>query len=535
MGKRGINAQIIDLMAAEEPWRKEGIPLWKQVCTFCEMMPCTSGTQAGKPFSLRGWQKELIRGMYKTDRKGRRIVRQSVISMPRKNGKTTLIAMLALVHLCGPCAEQRGQLYSAAADKNQAGLIFNEMVALVNAVPWLKTRCNVSIFRKQITDEKTLSVYAALASDARKAHGLNPSFIVCDELAQWRSRDLYDNLQTGTGARDAPLTVAIGTQAATDDALFSELIDYGESVNAGKIKDKSFFCRLFSAPLDADPWDERTWAACNPALRDFRSISEMREYAAQARRIPAKESVFRNLYLNQRVDARQHWISLPDWQACADAVDPATLYGRPCYAGLDLSSTQDLTGLVLYFPEDGGALLSYAWLPEHGLAEKSQADRVPYDVWAAQGYLLTTQGRAVDKEAVARTLAQIVSDFDVRGIAFDRWRMADLQTILERDGLDLPLVSWGQGFKDMAGAVDAAEGAILRGAIRHASPVLTWCMSNVVLETDPAGNRKASKAKARDRIDLAVCLIMACGLYARMTEKTSPILDIEKGFAGLLL
>ena len=534
MGKRGKGASPIDLSKIViQAWDDESFPLWERVKMFCEALPCTAGKMAGKPFKMRPWQVKILKGIYKTQR-GKPVVRQAVLSMARKNGKTALAAMLGLVHLCGPCAESRGQVFSAAADKAQAGLIFAEMVAIIERVPWLSCRCNITAFHKRITDEKTGSVYQALSSDARKAHGLSPSFVICDELAQWRSRDLYDNLLSGMGAREAPLLVAIGTQAAMDDCLMSELVDYGRKVSTGEVKDPTFFSICYSVPEDADPYDPAQWKKANPALGDFRSLEEMKTAAVQAQRIPAKESVFRNLYLNQRVDAAPRWIALPDWKACGAAVDQSDLYGRPCWAGLDLSSTTDLTALVLYFPDDGGAVLPFAWLPSENLKQRAEADRVPYDVWEKRGALETTQGRAVDKVAIACRLASIAADYDVRGIAYDRWRMEDLKRILDAEGINLPLYAFGQGYKDMAPAVDATEAAILSGAMRHGMhPVLTWCMSNVALETDPAGNRKLSKAKSRERIDLAVALVMACGLHARMTEEKPRILGDD--FCGILL
>ena len=508
-------------------WRDTSLPMSERVIAFAEDLPITAGVLAGENMRLRDWQRAFIRPVYDRQRGGKRIVRTGLFTLPRKNGKTQLAAVLALAHLCGPCAEQRGQVYSAASDRNQASLIFKEMVAIIEAVPWMTDRLNIRSFNKLIEDSETGSTYEALSSDARKAHGLSPSFVICDELAQWRSRELFDNLVSGTGARHEPLVVVIGTQSADDNHLMSELVDYAQAILDGEVKDATFYGMVCAAPIDADPWSPETWAACNPALGDFRSLEEMTTAAEQAQRIPAREAVFRNLYLNQRVDAEPRFISAPDWTACGAAVDATELYGRPCYLGLDLSSTSDLTALVAFFPHDGGAVLPFFFVPGENIEQRSDQDRVPYRLWREQGFIEATKGRAVDKMAVAHKLAALMADYDVQGIAFDRWRVEDLKRILADEGIDAPLVLFGQGFKDMAPAVDALEAAILERQLRHGMhPVLTWNCANCAIETDPAGNRKLSKRLSREKIDGMVALTMAAGLWSR--EQKIPEFDASQ-------
>ncbi|MBL8479358.1 MAG: phage terminase small subunit P27 family, partial [Sterolibacteriaceae bacterium] len=360
----------------------------------------------------------------------------------------------------------------------------------------------------------------ALSSDARKAHGLSPSFVVCDELAQWPRRDLFDNLVTGTGARDQPLVLVISTQSSDPNSVMSELVSHGRQVIAGTIEDPSFVAVIYAVPDDADPWDESLWPLANPALGDFRSLDEMRKFAERAKRIPSREAVFRNLYLNQAVAAEIRFIAAQDWKACSGTFDREVLQGRPCWAGLDLSSTTDLTALVLYFPLDGGAVLPFFWLPADNIKGREARDRVPYRIWEDQQLIELTPGRAIDKRVVARRLAPLLTEFDVKGIGYDRWRIQDLKTILTGEGIDAPLIELGQGFKDMGPALDALEIAVLDGQLRHGgNPVLTWNCSNAVVETDPAGNRKLNKARSIARIDGLVALAMAIGLYARREEQ----------------
>ncbi len=340
MGQRGPGAAKLQTAARKPrrktlPWRKRALSRPGRVVAFLEFLPVTAGPLAGTKLRVRDWQREIIEGIYgPAADDGRRTVRTALLTTPRKNGKTQLAAGLALCHLLGPEAEQRGQVYSAAADREQAALIFNEMVAMILKTPELAARVNIKQFNRRIEDLETGSLYAALSADARKAHGLNTSFFVYDELAQARDRNLYDSLNTSVGGRAEPLGIVISTQSPDARHVMSELVDYAEQVRDGLVDDPSFFPCVYAAPEDADPWSEETWHACNPALGDFRSLEEMRVTAARAQRIPALETSFRNLYLNQRVEADERFIAAADWHACDAPVDAAALAGRACWGGL---------------------------------------------------------------------------------------------------------------------------------------------------------------------------------------------------------
>ncbi|MFA7281791.1 MAG: terminase TerL endonuclease subunit [Sterolibacterium sp.] len=505
--------------ARRKAWEKKGLSRFEAVVLFIESLPITSGVLAGTKFKLQAWQLDILRGIYRVDADGRRVVRQALITMPRKQGKTALTAALALVHLVGPEAEQRGQVVSAAADRAQAALIFNEMKAIINQVPALEERIITRDFTKSFEDIETGSTYLALSSDAKTKHGLSASCWIYDELAQAPDRKLFDVLATSTAARAEPIGIVISTQSSDPHSIMSELVDYGMQVRDGVIDDPAFLPVIFTAPDDADPWDEATWHACNPALGTFCSIDAMRSAAMQAQRIPAREPTFRLLHLNQRVRAESRFIPSAEWDACAGTVSIEALRGKPCTAGLDLGSTTDLTALVLYFGDDGGAVLPYFWVPRDRLAERERMDKVPYPQWFKDGLIEAPAGRAVDKLAIIRRIAQIASIFDLRGIAFDRWRLEDLQKLMNDEGIDVPIVAWGQGFKDMGPAVDALEAAILDRKLCHgAHPVLTWNCWNAVVEIDPAGARKIDKAKSTERVDGMVALVMAIGLHGRQPK-----------------
>ncbi len=487
-----------------------------RVIAFIEGLPITSGIFAGKKMRLRPWQREIVEAVYATDSEGRRMVRTALLTMPRKNGKTQLAAVLGLAHFVGPEAEPRGQVYSAAADREQASLIYREMKAIVEAVPKFRKRVIVRDFTREMEDVETGSIFRALTADAKTKHGQSASFVVYDELAQAPDRRLYDVLTTSTAARSEPLTVVISTQSADPHHVMSELVAYGEQVNAGILSDPSFHATILTAPLDADPWNEATWRACNPALGDFRSLDEMKTAALQAQRMPTRENTFRLLYLNQPVEAHAGFVSGEDWDACLGKIDLAALGGRPCFAGLDLSSVRDLSALTLFFPDDDGAVLSYFWAPADQLDKREDEDKVPYRTWARDGWIEPTPGRSINKRAIALTLAGIAERYDVRGIGFDRWGIDELKRILDEEGIDLPLIAFGQGYKDQGPAVSALEAAILDRKLRHdGNPVLTWNLANVVVETDPTGARKFTKSRAKERIDGAVALTMAIGLHAR--------------------
>jgi len=522
MGARGPGASRMKRAAGQadgmgpHPWEAANLSRAEKVIAFIESMPITKGYGAGANVKLLPFQREWIEAIYATDGEGNRRVRTGLLSVARGQGKTVLAALLCLCHLAGPEAEQRGECYSAGATKDQAALIFAEMEAVIFAVPWLAGRLNVQRFHKRIEDLETGSIYRALASDGAAVHGLASSFIVADELAQWKKREMFDILRTSMGKRREPLLLAIGTQSPSPVNIMSELVDYAGRVESGEVTDPSFHGRVYAVPEDTDPYDPANWKLANPALGVFVSAEQIADEAERARRLPTFEPAFLNLHCNQRVDAEPRAINPAEWEACGEAVDVEALRGRPCYAGLDLASVRDLAALVLFFPEDGGAVLPFFWCPKQGIAVKEETDRVPYRTWAKAGHIEATPGAAIDKRHIARRLAKIVADFDLKGVAYDRWHIEDLKVILAGEGIELPLVPWGQGFASMGPAVDAFEAALLAGELRHGMhPVLRWNAGNLILDTDAAGARKPNKARSIDKIDGLASLIMACGLAAR--------------------
>ncbi len=528
MGRRGIQSPASKAIKPRRasrakclPWEKKKLTRAEKVIAFCEFLPITAGIHAGHKLKLRTWQKDIVRAIYATDADGLRIIRTALVTLPRKNGKTALAAALALCHLLGPESEPRGQIFSAASDREQASIIYREMEAMILRVPEFESRCHIQSFHKTISDTVTGSVYRAMTSDGRKAHGLSPSFMVYDELAQSNDRELYDNLVTGTGARKEPLMIVISTQSADPNHIMSELVDYALKIKDGTLPDDpTFYGCIYAAPDDCDPWDEKLWFDCNPALDDFRSLEEMRIFAEQAKKIPAKESVFKNLYLNMRVDPVAKWISSNDFEACIDEMPD--LSGRECYAGLDLSSTQDLSALSLCFApleeNEPFYTLHYAWCPLNAIKTRSKADRVPYDLWHKQGHIEATPGSVVDYSYILKRIEAISKQFLLKGILFDRWGATKI--IKDLEDMNLTVIEFGQGFASMSPPSKEMEKLILaRKIVFPDNPALKWCFSNVIAETDAAGNVKPSKKLSREKIDMVVSTIMALDGSLRNRKK----------------
>ena len=474
----------------------------------------------GKPVVLREWQKAELLKIYDNPAG----TRQAIISFPRKNGKTALIAFLLLLHLVGPEAVPNSQLYSSAQSRDQAATVFKLAAKIVRLNPDLSC-VTIRDTAKELLCSELGTYYAALSAEKSTAHGKSPIFAIHDELGQVKgpTSELYDAVETGMGAHDSPMSIIISTQAPTDNDLLSRLID-----DALSARDPHTVVSIYSAPMDADPFSEETLAACNPAWGDFLNADEVRRTRDAAKAMPASEPSYRNLHLNQRVELNSPFIDRTNWKACGGSV--ADKFTGPVYCGLDLSSARDLTAFVMISQVEGKwHVKPVFWLPGEGLAEKSRADRVPYDVWAKQGFLETTPGRSIEYEYVASEIARLAQAYDIKKIAFDRWGFRHLRPWLEKAGFPADALEgdaaifeeFGQGTKSMTPALRALETDILERRIAHGDhPVLTMCAANAVV-TGPDDNRKLDKPKDRSRrIDGMVALAMARAMAG--TLKVAP-------------
>jgi phage terminase large subunit-like protein len=467
------------------------------------------GWLVGNPMKLDVFQKKFILDVYDNPHGTRR----AYLSIARKNGKTGLIAAIMLAHLVGPEAKQNSQIVSGARSREQAAQVFNyasKMVALSNQLS--------SIVRLVPSGKRLIGLpmnveYRALSAEGKTAHGLSPILGILDEVGQVRGPqdDFIDAITTAQGAHEAPLLIAISTQASSDGDLFSQWLD-----DAKNSKDLRIVSHVYSADKDLDVLNEDAWKAANPALNTFRSLDDLKEQANQASRMKSSENTFRNLCLNQRVSTTFPFISKDTWDSCSQKIiDFESVF---VYAGLDLSARTDLTAFVLTGKIDGvWHVVPYFWTPEQGLLERSKRDRQPYDIWVKEGFLRTTPGATVDYENVAKDIIEIVSKLNIKAIAYDRWRIDILKKEFTELNIELPLVEWGQGFKDMSPALDALEAELLNGRVAHgAHPVLTMCAAHAIIQKDAAGNRKLDKQKANGRIDGLVAMAMAFGIACNL-------------------
>lgn len=473
------------------------------------------GKLVGRPVKLTKHQRRWICRIYDSP------TRVFILSMARKNAKTALSAFLLLLHLCGPEAKPNSQLYSAAQSRDQAAILFALAAKVVRMSPDLSEYVGVRDTAKQLHCQEIGTLYRALSADAATAYGLSPVFVVHDELGQVKGprSELYEALETASAAQESPLSIVISTQAPTDADLLSLLIDDGLTGADPRIK-----VELCTAPLDLDPFSEDAIRAANPHFDDFMNKEEVFRQASDAKRMPSAEAGYRNLILNQRVEARSPFVTRSVWQENGGA--PAEFGpGTEVYGGLDLSSVSDLTALVLISEQgENWGVEPMFWLPETGLAEKSRADRVPYDLWQQQGYLQTTPGAAIEYEFIAAHLRKVFDRYTVRALAFDRYNMKFLRPWLVRAGFtpeELALfVEFGQGFASMSPAIRELESLLLSRKLQHANhPVLSMCAANATVVKDPTEARKFIKGKATGRIDGMVSLAMAVGVKPSAAEK----------------
>lgn len=484
------------------------------------------GKLVGQPIVLEDFQKRFILEVYDNPHG----THTGILSIGRKNGKTALIAGIALAHIAGPEAVQNSQVVSGARSLKQAALLFKLMVKMINFSPELSARVKIFPSGKALLGISKNVEYAALAAEGSTTQGLSPILAIMDELGQVKGPedDFVTAVETAQGAYDNALYLVISTQAPTANDLLSRMIDAPD--------DPQIIKHVYAAPKDCDLDDEEAWRAANPALGKFRSLEDLKKQIAKAKAQPSRENGVRNLILNQRVDAVAPFVSRSIWESNGELPTPSTpSHRRKVYGGLDLSSVNDLTAAVLV-DEDDGSTHSYFWLPADGLADRSKDDKVPYDQWAKQGFLQTTPGKTIQYKHVAQYLRGIFDNFDVQLFGFDRYLMAFLRERLEdidtKTGKPLfseqeiaKFVEFGQGTGAMTPALRELEVRLLEGQLKHGNhPVLTMCAQNARVVGD-SGARKFDKRTARGRIDGMVALAMAVGVMPQKVDEDEGTMD----------
>jgi phage terminase large subunit-like protein len=507
-----------------------------RVITFIErFLKHDKGEMAGKPLLLLDSQKEIIRGLYDPkDAAARRLIRAALAFIPRKGGKSTFAAALAVYETFdrGPGAS----VVVAANSRDQASLLFLAAANMIEQCPELKARAATSRAQKRIVDRVTRSSFRAISSDSPTAHGLDLTCFIYDELHAAPNRELYDVLATSTGARAEALGLVISTAGFDKQSILGELYDHAKRVQHDPTLDPSFYAFIAEAE-EGDAWDdERTWFKANPALGIFRDLSEMRQLAARAKQIPAQIDAFKRLYLNIWTASSGAWLSLAAWDDCGNsAVTDAELQGATAYAGLDLSSTTDLTSLAIAFllPDERVAVLTWNFIPGANLRDRELRDRAPYGRWIAEGRVEVAGAEVIDTRIVAARVLEECARWNVRFLCFDRWGSnAVIQTFTDAG---LEVVQHGQGFRDMNAPTKHLEELVLTRRLAHgACPLLRWAASCVTVATDPAGNIKPVKPDRLSytkRIDPIVALVMC--LAPLMANKPKDLSNLFADFCAV--
>lgn len=520
-----------------DPWKTkgkckfDGRAAGRAIAFFHECLTHVKGPKAGQPFILEPWQHAVIANIFGWKRPdGTRRYREVLMFVPRKNGKSLLAAGVCL--FCLFCDGEIGaEIYCAAAERDQASLVWNMAKRQVLNEPVLERNCKIYNALKSIVIDSNGSFCKPISAEADTKHGFNVHMACIDELHVQRTSELVDVLETGTGARTQPLILYVTTSDYQRESICNTKYEYAAKVRDGVIDDPAFLPVIYEADLK-DNWRlQKVWKKANPNLGISVFMEYLKRECKKAQEMPTRENAFKRLHLNIRTEQDVRWLPMDLWRECGDSINIDELEGRPCYGGLDLASTRDLCSFKLFFPEDGNAVVSYFWVPKASAVERQKRDRVPYLTWAKQKHIKLTRGNVVDYDVIRDDVNLAGQQFDIRQIAIDRWNSTQLQTQLKGDGFDV--VPFGQGFASMSAPSKELEKLILAKDIRHGNqPVLNWCASNVMVEMDAAGNIKPSKKKSSEKIDGIVSLIMAIGL-AMVDEDSGPSVYEERGIVSL--
>ena len=500
---------------------------------FIENLCHTKGKWAGKRFWRLPWQEQLIRdifGIVKPD--GYRQLRTAFVEICKKVGKSELAAAVAL-YLLYADNEPSAEVYGAAADRQQASIVFDVARQMVEMSPALLKRSKLMTATKRIVNYGNSGYYQVLSAEVGGKHGFSVSGLVFDEIHTQPNRQLYDVLTKGSSdARQNPLHFIITTAGTDRHSIAYELHTKAVDILEGRRVDPTFYPVVYGLKDDEDWEDEANWYKVNPSLGYTVDIERLRDAYREAKQNPADEVTFKWLRLNMWVSSTVAWIPDAIFMKGNEEIDLAALEGRDCYGGLDLSSTGDITALVLMFPprdeDEKYILLPFFWVPEETIPQRVKAASVPYDIWERQGYLLSTEGNVIHYDFIEKFINDLAEKYHIVEIAVDRWNATQMIQNLEGDGFTM--VPFGQGFASMSGPTKDFYRLLMEGKIIHGGhPVLRWMAGNVVVDTDPAGNIKVTKAKAKEKIDGIVAAIMALDRCIRnQTEPQGSVYD-ERG------
>lgn len=496
----------------------------------------------GQPFVLQPWETDIIRDVYGTvNDRGYRQYTFSYLEIPKKNGKTTLIAGLGLYHLT--CDGPGGQIYCCAADREQAALAYQAMLQMIDQDESLQETLQVTDSKKMIRNRETGTFLRVLSAEAFTKHGLNPTVVIFDELHAQPNRDLWDVMTFGAGAARKETLYWVITTAGDDPDRKSigwEQHEYARKIRDGEIEDPFWYVKIFGASESADIFDENVWFAANPSLGVTIDIEKVRQEAVGARNDPAKEKLFRWLRLNQwNKNKRTGWLPLTAWDATQGEWTRVDLHGCFCYGGLDLATTWDMNGFALLFPPQKGFLdwrvIFEAWIPEENMKERVRRDRVPYDRWCREGYLNATPGNVTDYGEIRRRIKEVVKPYKIKELGFDQYNATETALMLQADGIKMvpvpqTILGTSPATKELEVLFKTSETNIKQGRpplITHeANPAARWCFGNVSIAMDGNENYKMIKDSRTERIDIMYALVDAMArALPHMAKKRSVYAD----------
>ena len=501
--------------------------------TFIENLKHTKGKWDGKPFWLLPWQEQIIRDIFGiVDDDGHRQFRTAYVEIGKKNGKSELAAAVAL-YLLYADNEPSAEVYGAAADRQQASIVFDVARRMVEKAPALYKRSKIATATKRIVNYSNAGFYQVLSAEVGTKHGLNVSGLVFDEVHAQPNRKLYDVLTKGSGdAREQPLYFLITTAGTDKESICYELHQKAMDLMSDRKIDPTFYPVVYGLSDDDDWHDEENWYKANPSLGQTIQIDRVRDMYREALDNPAEENVFKQLRLNMWVSSLTRFIPEQIFDLGSEPIVMQDLIGRECFGGLDLSSTDDITAFVLVFPprseDEKYILLPYFWIPEDTIPIRVRRASVPYDIWRQQGYINATEGNVIHYGFIEKFIERLGEKYHIMNIAFDRWGATQMTQDLE--GMGFTVIPFGQGYASMSPPTKEFYKLMMEGRIIHGgNPVLRWMAGNVVVDTDPAGNIKCTKAKSAEKIDGIVAAIMALDQCIRhQDDQTGSVYD-ERG------
>jgi phage terminase large subunit-like protein len=494
----------------------------------------TQGKWAGRPLDPDPWQVAYILapvfGWVRWDDEADgyvRIVRKLYVDVPRRNGKTTLSGGIA-VYMMAADGEPGAQVYAAATSEKQARFTFDPIRQIAERAPALKG--NVRAFTKKITHPASGSYFTVVSSVAEAMHGANVHAGIIDELHVHKSPDLVETIETGTGSRRQPLVVIITTaDDGRQESIYDRKRQYIEQLARGALHDPDTYGVVWAAEPDDDPFAEATHRKANPGYGVSPSAAYLRGAAAEAQQSPADLAKFLRLHLGIRTKQSTRFVTMESWDANASMVDEQALKGRDCWGGLDLASTSDLCALCWLFPNDQDGTLDALWrfwTPEDNLKALDKRTAGAASRWVREGWLVATPGNVADYDWISEQIARDRDAFRVRSIGYDPWNASQLTNTLVAERA--PMVKVRQGFATMSPVMKEIQRLTLQGTaelpvLRHGgNPVVRWCVDNLAVAMDPAGNVKPDKANSGDKIDGVSALATAMAeVVARPPKRKS--------------